>query len=138
MVQGLGRISVVQGMRCTWMMSTGRGPRQLGSCVRGYSLLNQLTDSRSSPGSRGSTRLQAVSLNRSIPLVYPLLQIASLPRASQAQGLGLQGQKKLDLQWAHGTAEGAHRAVHVVSLELELNLEPPVPDISVAVPNPPN
>lgn len=40
----------------TWTRSMGRGPGHAGSCrARGYMRLNQLTASRSSPGSRGST-----------------------------------------------------------------------------------
>ena len=40
------------------MMSRGRGPGQPGARVRGYTRLNQLAASRSSPGSRGTTMLQ--------------------------------------------------------------------------------
>ena len=40
------------------MMSKGRGPGQPDARVRGYTRLNQLTASRSSPGSRGATILR--------------------------------------------------------------------------------
>ena len=58
--QGLGTRYRVH-CQITCMMSTGRGPGQPGAWVRGYSLENQLTDSLSSPTSRGNTKLRATS-----------------------------------------------------------------------------